>query len=101
MKQYQTLPEIPSSAHIPTMQCFQQLVELKESAVIMKEINGPNKNQCISDIKNILSTWRDRLPNHWDDVLVWNDLLTWRQHVFSLINTAFLSLAEVSLIIFI
>ncbi len=90
LKFHQTLPDVPSVAHIPTLQLFQQIAELKDSAHIIKEINNNNKNQAVTDIKSILNTWRDRLPNKWDDILVWNDLLTWRQHVFSLVNTALL-----------
>jgi transformation/transcription domain-associated protein len=82
-------------AHIPILQCFQQIVELKESSQIIKDINGSNKHQSIPDIKTTLTTWRERLPNKWDDLLVWNDLLAWRQHVFALINNSFASVAEV------
>lgn len=53
-------------------------------------------SQAIPEIKNILTTWRERLPNEWEDVGVWTDILTWRQHVFTLINGAFQPLLEVN-----
>lgn len=39
----------------------------------------------------MLTTWRERLPNTWDDIIVWNDLLSWRQHIFNAINESFAS----------
>ena len=46
---------------------------------------GPAQ-QLITDVKGVVSTWRERLPNKWDDITVWTDLLSWRQHVFGAIN---------------
>ena len=40
----------------------------------------------------MLGTWRDRLPNVWDDINAWQDLVTWRQHIFALINRTYLGL---------
>eukprot|EP01114_Cavostelium_apophysatum_P014185 TRINITY_DN3613_c0_g1_i5.p1 TRINITY_DN3613_c0_g1~~TRINITY_DN3613_c0_g1_i5.p1 ORF type:complete len:3612 (+),score=1106.25 TRINITY_DN3613_c0_g1_i5:200-11035(+) len=89
LRQHQGLPDIPSIAHNPVLQSFQQIVELKESTQIIKDINGSNKNQTVNDIHAILKTWRERLPNSWEDISVWGELLSWRQHVFTLINAAF------------
>lgn len=94
VKYWQSLPDLPSYAHIPSLELFQQIIELKESAQIIKEINSPNKVQAIPEIKVILPIWRNRLPNYWDDILTWSDVLTWRQHIFSLLNSAFLSPPE-------
>ncbi len=54
------------------------------------------QTQTIPEIKNILTTWRERLPNKWEDVTVWSDVLSWRHHVFALINAAFQPLVEVN-----
>jgi len=63
----------------------------------MKEVNNANqRHQSISEIKSVLATWRERLPNEWEDIILWSDILTWRQFVFSLINTAFQSLIEIN-----
>lgn len=33
------------------------------------------------ELKDTLETWRLRVPNEWDDLTVWNDLLQWRNHM--------------------
>lgn len=96
LKQFQLFPEIPSCSHIPSLQSFQQIVELKESAQILKELNSNSKHQQLIEIKQSLHIWRERHPNWWEDILVWNELLTWRQHVFSLINTIIAAIPEIS-----
>ncbi|KAL6045043.1 putative transformation/transcription domain-associated protein [Balamuthia mandrillaris] len=97
LRQWQGLPAMtPLLAHVPLLQSFQQIVELRESAQVIREINANNRHQAIPEIKNILNTWRERLPNKWEDIIVWNDLLSWRQHVFTLINAAFQPLVEVN-----
>jgi len=35
-----------------------------------------------NELKHILSNWRERLPNKWDDISVWNELIMWRNHLF-------------------
>jgi hypothetical protein len=42
---WHSLPPLPSPAHTPLLQAFHQLVELRESAQIIKEINGTNRHQ--------------------------------------------------------
>lgn len=37
------------------------------------------------DIKHTFSSWQHRLPNTWDDIYFWNELLIWRQRVFGFI----------------
>ena len=27
------------------------------------------------ELKRVLQVWRERLPNVWDDINIWNDLL--------------------------
>src|SRR5690606_35400638 len=56
-----------------------------------------NTNQTNLDVKSgelklLLGAWRDRLPNTWDDIQSWQDLVTWRQHIFGLINQKYLPL---------
>jgi transformation/transcription domain-associated protein len=96
LKHLQLYPDIPMQCHIPMLQLFQQIVELKDTSQIIKELNNSNKQQSITDIKTILGAWRERLPNTWEDILVWNDLLTWRQHVYSLITAALAPTSDVS-----
>ncbi|KAJ3319442.1 hypothetical protein HDV06_006328 [Boothiomyces sp. JEL0866] len=95
LKKWYSLPSIISSAHIPTFHTFQQFVELQEACSIQTNLLGTNAQNIDSksqELKNILSTWRDRLPNVWDDMNIWSDLVAWRQHVFTAINKAYLPL---------
>jgi len=68
---------------------FQQFIEIQESQQILTGIapttQGP-RTQLIPELKSIISSWRERLPNKWDDINMWNDLLSWRQHIFTAIN---------------
>ncbi|KAJ3311628.1 hypothetical protein HDV04_003892 [Boothiomyces sp. JEL0838] len=91
LKKWYSLPSIISSAHIPTFHTFQQFVELQEACSIQTNLLGTNAQNIDSksqELKNILSTWRDRLPNVWDDMNIWSDLVAWRQPI----NKAYLPL---------
>ncbi|KAG8428657.1 transcription-associated protein 1 [Metarhizium acridum] len=49
----------------------------------------------MSSLENLncfLALGGDRLPNVWDDITAWQDLVTWRQHIFGLINQTYLQL---------
>eukprot|EP00948_MAST-09A_sp_MAST-9A-sp1_P003007 g3007.t1 len=89
LRRWCALPLLGSKAHIPVLQLFQQLVELQESAQIMVEMNTKSQQHTLPDLKSILSTWRERLPNPCDSMLVWENLLMWRKHVFTSITDMF------------
>ncbi|KAJ3029169.1 UNVERIFIED_CONTAM: hypothetical protein HDU68_012852 [Siphonaria sp. JEL0065] len=89
------LPTVASNAHIPLLHTFQLFVELQEAAQIQENLqatNVTNIEQKSQELKGILITWRERLPNVWDDITLWSDLVAWRQHVFSTVNRAYLPL---------
>ncbi|RQM08647.1 hypothetical protein DH86_00000368 [Scytalidium sp. 3C] len=95
IRKWHQLPKRITNAHIPLLQNFQQLVELHDASVIcasLAQTNQANLDQKSSELKLLLGTWRDRLPNVWDDITAWQDLVTWRQHIFGLINTTYLQL---------
>lgn len=95
IRKWHQLPKNITNAHIPILQNFQQLVELHDASVIsisLSQTNAGNLDQKSSELKLLLGTWRDRLPNVWDDINAWQDLVTWRQHIFQLINRTYLSL---------
>lgn len=95
IKNWHKLPRRITNAHIGLLQNFQQLVELHDASVICQSLaqtNATNLDVKSQELKVLLSTWRDRLPNLWDDVNAWQDLVTWRQHIFNLINGTYLSL---------
>lgn len=70
---------------------FQMMVELNESQSIFLHLNFSTlaaRPQLISELKGIFSTWRDRLPNIWEDIDIWSDLLAWRQSVFTAVGVS-------------
>ncbi|KAK5808732.1 hypothetical protein F5H01DRAFT_281683, partial [Linnemannia elongata] len=92
---WHTLPEIVSQTHVPLLQVFQQFVELTEANQIYQSLANTtalNLESKSQDLKSTLQTWRERLPNTWDDINVWSDLVAWRQHIFSAINKTYLPL---------
>lgn len=95
LRKWHSLPQRFTNAHIPLLHTFQQYVEFMEGSQIYGSLltttsqNLDNKSQ---ELKRILTAWRERLPNIWDDINLWNDLMTWRQHAFGVINKVFMPL---------
>ena len=90
-----TLPTHVSQAHVPLLEIFQQFVELQEVSTVFASLahtNASNLNHRSAELKTLMQTWRERLPNLWDDINAWSDLVAWRQHVFSSVNKAYLPL---------
>lgn len=95
LRKWYYLPEVVSAAHVPLFQVFQQFVELQEAGSIFTSLaatNAGNLDQRSVELKSILITWRERLPNAWDDINIWSDVVSWRQHVFGAINKCYLPL---------
>ena len=95
IRKWHQLPKRITNAHIPILQNFQQLIELHDAHVICTSLAQTNQNNLdgkSAELKLLLGTWRDRLPNVWDDINAWQDLVTWRQHIFQLINRTYLAL---------
>ena len=95
IRKWHQLPRRLTNAHIPLLQNFQQLVELHDASVICQSLtntNATNLDVKSGELKLLLTAWRDRLPNVWDDITAWQDLVTWRQHIFGLINQTYLTL---------
>ena len=97
IQEWNNLPIQTSVSHMKSLQSFQKLVELKESTTLIERISISNVAQSvISEVKSILSCWRERLPNEWEDITVWGDILSWRQFIFQSINVAYQSLTKIS-----
>ncbi|KAI7110942.1 hypothetical protein KC324_g19938, partial [Hortaea werneckii] len=95
VRNWHKLPRRITNAHVGLLQNFQQLVELHDASVICQSLAQTNSNNLdvkSQELKVLLSTWRDRLPNLWDDINAWQELVTWRQHIFGLINSTYLGL---------
>lgn len=98
LRKWHNLPQRITNAHIPLLQAFQQLVELHDASVIYSSLStttAQNLDAKSQELKMLLGTWRDRLPNVWDDINSWHDLVTWRQHIFHSINNTYLPLLPV------
>ncbi|KAH7106416.1 FAT domain-containing protein [Auriculariales sp. MPI-PUGE-AT-0066] len=98
LRKWVSLPSNISAAHLPLLQHCQQFVELAEAANIFNGLAGTstaNLDKKSGELKHILFTWRERLPNLEDDIEIWSDLVSWRQHVFEMINQAYLPLIQV------
>ncbi|KAG4306572.1 hypothetical protein PORY_000560 [Pneumocystis oryctolagi] len=95
LRKWYQLPVVVSNSHIPLLQNFQQYVELHEASQIYASLSSTNTQNLEAkskELKNILGTWRERLPNIWDDINTWSDLVAWRQLIFSAINREYLPL---------
>ncbi|ORX57551.1 hypothetical protein DM01DRAFT_1302758 [Hesseltinella vesiculosa] len=95
LKNWHSLPSIVSQSHLPLLETFQQYLELQEASQIFNSLMGTtaqNLEQRSAELRNVLGTWRERLPNTWDDINVWSNLVAWRQHIFSAINRTYLPL---------
>ena len=95
IRKWLQLPKRITNAHIPILQHFQLLVELHDASHIctsLSQTNERNLDTKSAELKLLLGSWRDRLPNLWDDINAWQDLVTWRQHIFQLINATYLNL---------
>ncbi|KDR83700.1 hypothetical protein GALMADRAFT_236040 [Galerina marginata CBS 339.88] len=95
LRKWVGLPQHLSVAHIPLLQHFQQFVELQEAVQIfgsLSQTTAQNLEKKSSELKMVLQAWRERLPNIYDDINIWSDLVAWRQNVFHSINNAYMPL---------
>lgn len=93
LQKWYALPHIVSQSHLPLLQMFQQYLELHEASQIFASLvstNVQNLEQRSNELRSILGTWRERLPNVWDDINMWSDTVAWRRHIFNVINRAYL-----------
>lgn len=66
-----------------------RLVELRESSQVMVETTSHSAGRTIPDLKHLLSSWRQRTPNSFEPISVWEDLFLWRFQIFDAITTNF------------
>lgn len=93
LRKWHGLPQRFSNAHIPLLHTFQQYVEFMEASQVYSSLvstNAQNLDVKSQELKRVLQVWRERLPNTWDDINIWNDLVTWRQHAFQVINKVYM-----------
>lgn len=93
LRKWHGLPQRFTNAHIPLLHTFQQYVEFMEASQVYSSLvstNAQNLDLKSQELKRVLQVWRERLPNTWDDINIWNDLVTWRQHAFQVINKVYM-----------
>ncbi|OAD08306.1 hypothetical protein MUCCIDRAFT_32523, partial [Mucor lusitanicus CBS 277.49] len=93
LQKWHALPRIVSQSHLPLLQVFQQYLELHEASQVFASLvstNVQNLEQRSNELRSILVTWRERLPNVWDDINMWSDTVAWRRHIFNAINRVYL-----------
>ncbi|EPX72752.1 transcription-associated protein [Schizosaccharomyces octosporus yFS286] len=97
LRRWQQLPKRIFQSHAPLLHHFQELAEMQEAYNIyvqLESTTAENLDSKLQEIKVILQSWRERLPNIWDDIDCWSDLVSWRKIVFKDINNVFLPLAS-------
>jgi transformation/transcription domain-associated protein len=57
-------------------------VEIKESGQIMAAATAHCSKRSFPDLKISLKSWRNRNPNHYEYLSVWDDLYSWRFYIF-------------------
>lgn len=82
------LPEFRTSIHSTVLHNIQQLYELQESARALFELEkaraaGQTQQR---DSSAVFNQWRDRIPNEWEDISFWNEIVSWRLHFFKALN---------------
>ena len=87
MRKFQKLPRVIGPIHIPLLRLSHKVVEVNEASQILtclQQVNtiGP---QGLAELKVIPKIWRERLPNKFDDLSYWSDILNLRQHMFKAI----------------
>jgi len=93
LRKWHGLPQRFNNAHIPLLHTFQQYVEFMEASQVYASLvttNAQNLDVKSQELKRVLQVWRERLPNTSDDINIWNDLVTWRQHAFQVINKVYM-----------
>ncbi|KAF7489783.1 Transformation/transcription domain-associated protein [Sarcoptes scabiei] len=91
VKEWRRLPHIVSSAHITILQGAHQVIELQEALNVHQILfnhNGMYSSERLNgDIRCLIKTWKNRLPDFTDDLSHWSDIFTWRQHHYQAIVT--------------
>eukprot|EP00611_Tribonema_gayanum_P023716 TRINITY_DN5051_c0_g1_i1.p1 TRINITY_DN5051_c0_g1~~TRINITY_DN5051_c0_g1_i1.p1 ORF type:complete len:1274 (+),score=406.51 TRINITY_DN5051_c0_g1_i1:441-3824(+) len=111
LNRWQLLPRLHtgSNVHKPLLHMFQQIVELRESGGMMMEALKRNIELQMAtaaaadtlaqgghakpvphpvdvNFKLVSVAWRDRLPNKWEPLYLWDDIVCWRREVFKAIS---------------
>ena len=94
LREWQSLPQVIGLAHLPLLQRAQRLTELMESTTALDDVSKAARSQTGHNLKGLITTWRERLPNKWEDVTVWSDIMVWRAAMFNIIAQTYAAPAD-------
>ena len=91
LHRWQLLPQLSdcSHSHSQLFGFFHRLVEIRESGQIMEETSKHSSRKTLPELKNLLNAWRHRLPNDFESLSSWDELFSWRSHMYSAITSNF------------
>mmetsp|Transcript_5035 Transcript_5035/g.15290 ORF Transcript_5035/g.15290 Transcript_5035/m.15290 type:complete len:1836 (+) Transcript_5035:6483-11990(+) len=82
-------PSMEFSSHLKLLELFHELIEVHESGQLLHEALEHARSRTRPDIRVLVQTWRNRLPNLWDTMIAWDNILTWREFCFAFIRREF------------
>jgi len=91
LRRWWQLPDVGIWPALPLLEGLQPLVELHESSRVLMELSvlqQQRTDHLYSDLKDIMETWRLRLPNEWESLIHWGDVLIWRNHIYNIVINA-------------
>lgn len=50
----------------------------------------------LQDVRDITDAWRLRIPNEWESLVHWHDVMVWRNNIYNAIITNFRHLADLN-----
>jgi len=77
------------ASHTRLLRVFHELVEIHESGQILHDAVEQSRLCKCPDLYPILQSWRRRLPNAWESIAAWEDVLRWREYCFCSIRRDF------------
>jgi transformation/transcription domain-associated protein len=88
---WQLLPKVArgSTAHESLLHFFHRLVEIRDAGQVMANFVSHKTSKMLPDLKDLLNAWRHRLPNVWECLSSWEEILTWRSHFFGFTVSSF------------
>lgn len=84
-------PRLGLASHDSLLHLFHELIEVHESGQLLHESMQHSCARTYPDLRTVSHTWRERLPNDWDSLSKWDDIMRWREHVFLSVQKAFSS----------
>lgn len=92
VSKWRRLPSIIGRAHMDILHGAYQMIELQEAQnlnLYLGNFATTNYNPSHPEVKAVVKTWKNRMPNLADDLSQWGDIFTWRQHNYQAIVTRF------------